>query len=229
MGVINRHIDTRSPFDGLAPHVLNVPGFWAGFPKASASNVVYTASQQTAGSSAGPGTAVDYARALFYAIGPTASSSIWTAGGFTVFGVDLFGSTRSETVGTNIGTATNGVQGTINFARVDTISAKLSFLAGSSTAASNVSISVGVGQKIGLPIHIRSTNAIYQVHQGTLIQSTFSGATSTNNQFTVVTGDYYLGGLSMSNAQNSASLLQINYNNLGRSSPRPTVPQGDRR
>lgn len=237
MGVINRHVDTKGPNWGLGPHVLNVNGYWGGFPKASASNNVLTMSQQTQGSSATPGTQVDYPRNLNVVFAPVASSSIITTGGaVTVFGVDAFGSTRSESFGSSAGTNATGVNGSVNFARIDTISCKLSFLTGSSTAASNITVNVGVGPKIGLPVFIRSSGVsgangpmVVSAYIGTVRQATFSGTNSTNNAFSVVTGPYWNGGVSMGNVLNSASFLAIEYMKLGFLAPRPTPPQDDRR
>lgn len=223
MGTINRHIRTDGPHHGLGPYVLNVPGFFHGYPKASASGAVVTKTQQTAGSSVAAGTQPDYARNLNVVITPTASSAAVTGGGVSVYGKDIFGITRSETFNSLAISASAGQSGSVNFAQIDTVSMSLSFLAASSTAASDFAVVVGVGQKLGLPFQIRSTNAVYQVHIGTDQQNTFGGASSTDNQWTLVTGPYWNGGIQLSSAYNSASLLQIGYINLGRSAPAPII------
>lgn len=241
MGVINRHIDTKGPNWGLGPHVHNINGYWGGFPKASASNVVFTGTQQTAGSTNAAGTQIDYPRNLNVVIGPTASSAAVTAGGVTVFGVDAFGSTRSEFfAATGARSSSVGLTGSINFARVDTISQSLSFLAGSSTNASSFTVFVGVGQKLGLPVFIRSNGGssnlagsfgpmVVSAYLGTSRMSTQGGSGSTNNQFTLSTGPYWNGGFIASNAYNSGSFLALEYMQLGFLAPRPTPPQDDRR
>jgi hypothetical protein len=229
MGVINRHVDTKGPNWGLGPHVLNNNGYWGGFPKASASNNVFSGTQQTAGSRAAPGTQIDYPRNLNVVIGPTASSAAVTGGGISVFGVDAFGSTRSETFGSLAASSSVGLTGSVNFARVDTVSALLSFLAGSSTNASSFTVFVGVGQKLGIPVFFRSTNAVVSAYLGTARQATSSGTASTANQYTAHTGPYWNGGVRLSSAYNSASFCAFEYMNLGFLAPRPTPPQDDRR
>jgi len=217
--IVNRHIATVPPYNGLAPGVVNIPAQWVGYPKASASNVVVTKTQQTAGSSVAAGTQVDYPRNLNVVITPTASSAAITGGGVTVYGRDLYGSTRSETFNSLAASSSVGQLGSINFKFVDTVSMKLSFLAGSSSAASDFAVVVGVGQQIGLPVSLQSSDAVFEVIQGTSRMSTYSGATSSNNQWTVVTGDYYCNGIKISAVHNSASLLEIGYKNLGWMAP----------
>jgi len=228
MAIVNRHIDTTPPYNGLAPGVLNVPGQWVGFPKASASNAVYTtanhftATNNTNNVSIAAGTQPDYARNVVAKFVPnTASAGLYSAGTLVIYGKDLYGSTRSESFAiTAMGTASAPNTGSVNFLNVDTISvAGLQFHTASSSARSAVSFYVGVGQKVGLPISLMSTNAVFQVVQGTSNMSTYSGATSTNNQYTAFTGDYYNGGLAISAVHNSASALAIGYKNLGWMAP----------
>lgn len=219
MSIVNRHVLTSPPHNGLSPNVINIPAQWVGYPKASASGAVVTKTQQTAGSSVAVGTQVDYPRNLNVVITPTASSAGVTGGGITVWGLDLFGSTRSETFNSLAATVAAGQNGSINFRQVDTVSMKLSFLAATSSAASAFAVVVGIGQKIGLPVSLASTDAVFEVIQGTSRMSTYSGATSSNNQWTVVTGDYHVNGVSQSAALNSGSHMQIGYKNLGWMAP----------
>jgi len=214
--IVNRHIATQEPYNGLSPNVLNVPAQWIGFPKASASGAIVTKTQQTAGSSVAAGTQPDYARNLNVVITPTASSDGVTGGGVTVWGRDVFGSTRSETFGSLAATAAAGLNGSVNFDKVDTVSMKLSFLSGTSSAASAFAVVVGVGGKIGLPVNLLSSDGIYDVHLGTLRQSTFAGSDSSNNHYAVTTGDYYANGVQLTGVWASGSMVQIGYNNLGR-------------
>lgn len=228
MAIVSRHIDTTPPYHGLPPGVLNVPAHWAGFPKASASNAVYTtanhftATNNTINVSMAAGTQVDYPRNVVAKFVPnTASAGLYSAGTLLFYGRDLYGSTRSESFAiTAMGTASAPDVGSVNFAQLDSISvAGLQFHTGSSSARSAVSFYAGVGQKIGLPVSFLSTDAVFRVVQGTSNMNTFSGATSSNNQWTAVTGDYYQGGVNISAAHNSQSLLQIEYKNLGWQAP----------
>ena len=222
--IVNQDIGTQEPYNGLSPWVLNVPAQWVGFPKASASNVVFTTANHftsavnSMGYSFAPGTNVDVPRNAVVMLAPnTGSAGLYSAGTVELYGRDLYGSTRSESFGvTALNSVSDPTKGSVNFALLDTISVRgLVFHTASSSARSAVSFRVGVGQKIGLPIPLASTNAVYQVVQGTSVQLTSSGANSTNNQYTAVTGDYYVGGLSLSPAHNSASQLQIGYKLLG--------------
>jgi hypothetical protein len=218
---INRHVRTDSPHNGLGPLALNLPSQWVGYPKASASGAVVTKTQQTAGSSVAPGTQPDYARNLNVVITPTASSAGVTGGGVSVYGKDIFGQTRSETFNSLAASAAAGQNGSVNFASIDSISMSLSFLSATSSAASAFAVVVGVGQKLGLPVELISTDAVYDVHLGTAAQRTSAGASSTDNQYTAVTGPYWNGGISLSSAYASGTLLQLGYINLGRSAPAP--------
>lgn len=221
MAVIDRHIQTVDGYYGLSPHVLNVPAQFVGFVKASASGAIVTKTQQTAGSSVAAGTQPDYARNLNVVITPTASSAGVTGGGVTVWGRDIFGSTRSETFNSLAASAAAGQSGSVNFLSIQTVSMKLSFLSATSSAASAFAVVVGVGQQVGLPVQMRSTNGVFAVHLGTAAQRTSSGASSSNNQWTVIPGDYWNGGIKLSNALNSGSLLQIGYYNMGAEFKRP--------
>jgi hypothetical protein len=221
MAIVDRHIETNAA-GGLAPYVLNVPAQWVGFPKASASNAVVTKTQQTAGSSVAAGTQPDYARNLVVCITPSASSAGVTGGGVSIYGKDVFGSTRSETFNSLAASSAAGQTGSVNFASIDTISMQLQFLTATSSAASAFAVVVGVGQKLGLPISIRETDAIYGIHQGTARRSWWSdSANSSANEWTAVKGDYWNGGVIMSAVYASGSLHQIHYLNRGMSATRP--------
>lgn len=218
----NARVGTYSPHNGLSPNVLNVPAFWHGYPGIASSNNVITTTQRTQGSSAAAATALDYPRNLQVIITPTQSSAGISAGGkVTVFGRDMYGYTISESFGTSAASNASGVSGAINFAKVDTISMLLSFHSDTSSAASAYAVIIGRGNKIGLPISIRSTDAVFFVALGTSVKSTYSSDTSTNNMWTVYTGDYYRGGVAA--VASSASHLQIGYLNLGFRAPMSPV------
>lgn len=233
MAIGNRHVLTQSPFNGLTPNVVNIPAQWGGYPKASASNVVYTTANHFTSTvnsmnySVAAGTQPDYARNLCVKFVPnTGSAGLYSAGTVKIYGKDVFGSTRSESFAITgaAGSASAPTYGSVNFANIDSISVHgLVFHTASSSARSDVSFYVGVGQKVGLPVNLKSTNAVYQVVQGTSRMSTYSGATSTNNQYTVVTGNYHVNGVSLSAVHNSASNLRIDYKNLGWMAPYDAV------
>lgn len=218
---INRHVRTDSPHNGLGALALNLPQQWIGYPKISASGAIVTKTQQTAGSSVAAGTQPDYARNVNVVITPTASSAAVTGGGISVYGKDLFGKTRSESFGSLAISAAGGLNGSVNFASIDTVSMLLSFISASSSAASAFAAVVGVGPKLGLPVELISTDAVHAVHLGTAPYQTYSGATSTDNQWSVSSGPYHYNGVMLSGGFSSALLAQIDYNVLGRSVPAP--------
>lgn len=228
MAIVNRHIATNDPYVGLGPNVLNVPMLWAGYPAAAASNNVASKTQRTQGSSMAPGTQIDYPRNVVVYITPSVSSAGVTGGGVTVFGRDAYGSYRSETFNSLAATSSVGQSGSVNFAKVDTVSMLLSIHSDTSSAASAYAVYVGGGNKLGLPVALYSTNAVLQIHQGTTEQLVYSGSAhssaSSNNQWTVVTGDYWVGGVKLSNAHNSGSLLHIRYMANGRLAGANYVP-----
>lgn len=222
MAIVGRHIDTVDHY-GLPPWALNTPAQYVGYPKVSNTNNVWTTAAQFTsaanlmGYSFAPGTNVDYARNLVVGLKPnTASSGLYSAGTVYLYGKDIFGSTRSESFGvTALNTVSDPVTGSVNFASLDSISfAGLVFHTASSSARSDVTAYVGVGNKIGLPVDLLSSDGVFFQALATVINRTSSGANSTNNQYTVVTGPYQYGGVIVS-AVSSASLLQIGYVNLG--------------
>jgi hypothetical protein len=226
--IVNRHIATQEPYNGLSPNVLNVPVQWVGSPKASGTASVFTTAAQftstvnSMGYSFAPGTNVDVPRNAVVLLSPnTGSAGLYSAGTVELHGRDIYGNARSESFGvTALNSASDPGVGSVNFAILDTISVRgLVFHTASSSARSAVTFRVGLGQKIGLPVPLVSTNGVYRVVQGAVVQLTFAGATSSNNEYTIVTGDYYLGGVSLSDAHNAASLLQIEYNMAGRLVP----------
>lgn len=215
MAIVNRHILTADPHNGLSPGVLNVPAQYQIYAGIASSNNVVDKTQQTAGSSLTAQTQLDYPRNLQVVITPTASSAGISAGGVvSVYGRDAFGVTRLETFGTGAASNASGLSGSVNFAYVDTVSMKLSFHSDTSSAASNYAVQIGRGNRIGLPVSLRSSNAILDVALYTSKKLTYAGATSSDNAYTVVTGDYWKNGVIVA-AVSSASLLNIGYLNLG--------------
>ena len=226
--IVNRHIATHDPYNGLAPGVLNIPAQWVGYPKAAAQGAIVTVSKASAGGSIAAGTNIDYPRNLNVLLSPTASSDGITGGGVTVYGRDQYNSTRSEAfAGTDIVSGSAGSSGSVNFARIDTVSLAFEFFSSSDTdytaRATDYTVSVGIGPKIGLPVSLASSDAVYQVRLGvddnTTPLSTYSGATSSNNQWSITTGDYYLNGIAVSGGFDSRSMAIVDYKMLGWRAP----------
>lgn len=221
--IVNRHVGTYSPHNGLSPNVLNVPAQYGVYAGIASSDNVVTKTQRTQGSSVAAGTQLDYPRNLQVIITPTQSSAGISAGGkITVYGRDMYGYTMSETYGTSAASNATGVSGTLNFAKVDTVSMLLSFHSDTSSAASAYAVLVGRGNKIGLPISIRSSDAVFDVALYTSKKLSYSGATSSDNAYTVCTGDYFRNGVIIA-AVSSASLFQVGYLNLGFRAPMSPV------
>jgi hypothetical protein len=131
-----------------------------------------------------------------------------------VWGQDAYGVARTETFGTSAASNATGVSGSVNFASIAGVSMLLSFHSDTSSAASAYGVLVGRGNKIGLPVYLRSSNAIVDVGLYTSKMLSSSGANSTNNAFTVSTGPYWNNGIMVA-AVSSASLFQVGYLNLG--------------
>jgi hypothetical protein len=230
-GIVGRQVETGDPWGGLPPRVHNVPAQWVGFPVASATNNVYTTanhftSTQTAGTSysMAPGTNLDYARNVQVMFVPnTASAGLYSKGTLLLYGVGYYGATISESKAiSDIASVSTPWQGSVNFQNLKTISISgLQFHSASSSARSDVTFRVGMGAKIGLPVYFQSSDgAVMHAYIGTAYQSTVTATASTsNNQYTVVTGPYSVGGVSFSNALGSGSALQIHYKMNGRSVP----------
>lgn len=214
MAIVNRHILTADPHNGLSPNVLCVPAQYQIYAGIASSNNVIDKTQQTAGSSVTAQTLMDYPRNLQVVITPTVSSAGLTAGGVTVYGRDAYGVTRSEVFGTGAASTAAGSSGSVNFAHVDTVSMKLSIHSDTSSAASAYAVQIGRGNRIGMPVSLRSSNAIFDVALYTSKKLTYAGATSSDNAYTVVTGDYWRNGVIVA-AVSSASLLNVGYLNLG--------------
>lgn len=226
MAIIDRHVETKGPYFGLSPKVLNAPAEWVGWPKASASNAVFTTSNHFTSSannsSFAPGTQPDVARNVVVRLTPsTGSAALYNSGTVILYGKDCFGSTRAESfAATALNTISAGINGSVNFQQLQTISvSNLQLHTNSSSAGSNVSLHVGVGQVIGIPVQFLSTDAIQAVRFGTAPQFQFDGASSSNNQWTAVTGPYYKAGISLSSAYASGTVLQVFYKLLGHNKP----------
>ena len=228
MAIIARHIETNAPFYGLPSNALNAPAQYVNFAKASASNAVHTTANFVTGTSNlyntsfAPGTNVDVARnALAYLAPNTGSAGLYSAGTLVAFGKDIYGYTRSESFAvTALNSVSDPTKGVVNFASLDSLSVSgLIFHTASSSARSAVSMLWGVGQKLGLPVSLISSDGVFDVHFGTTPLLTSSGASSTNNQYVVVTGDYTVNGLSNTAAYASGSLLQVGYMHLGYRAP----------
>jgi hypothetical protein len=228
MAIVNRHIDTKYPNYGLGPQVLNVVQQYIASAKASGGSALYstanylTATNNTINASVAPGTAVDYPRNALVLLSPnTASSSLYSAGTVVLYGKDIKGVTQSESfAATALNTVSSPTEGSVVFAQVDTISfSGFQFHTGSSSARSAVSVSVGVGARIGLPVSLKSSDAVVYAYIGTARQLTSAGTDSTNNQYTVYTGDYSVAAVKFSNALATGTPVQVLFNNLGFNAP----------
>lgn len=228
MAIVNQHIETKPPYNGLSPNVLNVPAQYVAFPAVSASSGVYstanhlTATNNLNNGTVAPGTQPNVARNIVVLLSPnTGSASLYSGGSIVVVGKDYFGSTRSEAFPV---TALNAVSaprlGSVNFASLDAISFRsVGLHTGSSSAASAVSVYVGYGQKIGLPINLILTNGVHAVHVGSAQFLTSAGASSSQNNYTVCTGAPHVNGVIVNGNLNAASAFQVGYVNLGSRMP----------
>lgn len=232
-GIVHRHIETADPWGGLPPRVHNVPACHVVYPVVGNSNNVYTTanyftSTQTAGTSysVAPATQLDgYGRNVVALFSPnTASSAMYAAGTLKLYGIDYYGVAASESVAvSNIVSATSPWKGSVNFGQLNTIMVSgLKFHSDSSSARSDVSFRVGMGNKLGMPVYLQSSaGAIVNVwFAGTSKMSWGTHTDSTSgNQYTVVTGPYSLGGVSFSTTLGTASAVVIHYKMNCRSVP----------
>lgn len=217
MAVLNRGVTAglQGSFRGLLPGVHD----WLIYQgpmsyKAAATNNVFTKGGvvSTINASSAAGTAVDFPRNLQYQMsmtGGTASGTVVSAGTLAVYGLIANGSTASESVAfTSLASQSTAVQGTVCFAQVNTISFSNFLLAtAGSTNSASISLSIGVGNKVGSPIAIKQNGQsayptpIPFAYIGTSVQTTVSATSATsNNVFTIVTGSVGIAGLSLSNA-----------------------------
>lgn len=226
MAIVDKHINTKDPWIGLSPRVLNVPVQWQISAAASASASVFTTSNYfTLSAKAGSfaaGTQPDYPRNVVVRLTPsTGSSSLHSAGGVTIYGRDAFMSTRSESwAATALNTISAGIAGSVCFRQVDTISASLVLHTASSSAGANVSLHVGRGQVLNLPFEIKSQNAAYAVHLGTVEKFTYTHSDSTStNQWSLQTGPYYRAGIALTDAYTSGSPVNVECKLIGFAAP----------
>ncbi len=226
--IVNRHIATQSPYNGLSPNVLNVPAQWVGYPAASASNNVRTTANWLSSSanaiskSIAAGTQPQTPRPVQILLSPnTASSSVslYSSGSIILYGKDIKGSSASESYAISaFNSVSDPTQGTVNWASIQSISFHgVAFATDQSSAASAVSIYIGQAAKIGLPFNLLSSDGVLAVHIGSAGLSTWSGATSSDNGYTITTGDYRVNGIAA--AWNVASLAVVDYVNLGFRAP----------
>lgn len=225
MGLISRHVDQTTPTfpgigsGGFAPGNVNTMYQFVASAGASASNNVYTRvsvlSAATVNSTVAPGTQPDYARNLVVRLTPnTGSSDYWSGGTINVIGSDFLGRSLSESWAiTALRTLTAGSAGSYAFASVGTVSFRsVSAATASSSDSAAFSLHIGAGQVLGLPASVRSSNAVQWGYIGTAKQSTISATASTsNNQWTLQTGDVGRAGISMSSAyaSNTPTILFV--------------------
>lgn len=193
----------------------------------------YTTTYASSGTFTGAaGTQPDYPRNIVLQISASASSTWVTGGSVSVVGADLFQKQMTDYLAVSaVNSGSAGISMSRNFVRLDTISASLHWATGmtkGSTSSSGsdggtttsssgvnpqVTLNFGVGQKLGvMPISILSSNAVMYAMFGTANQTTTSATASTSaNQFTVCTGDYWFNGYVGSSAYNSGTQLELSY------------------
>lgn len=225
MAIQDKHIDQTNPTvagessGGLHPSVLNA--MWVsplGFHKASAIAAVLTKQTfvSTVNATSAVGTDVDFPRNLAYQFvltNGTASSAMISGGTIYALGTDIRGSATSESIlAAQLASSSIPQQGSIMWGSVGTISfSNVSLHTSASSASNSVSFSVGVGNVVGMPQAIRSSNAVVNLFWGTSKMLTQSGASSTNNQYTMVTGAFGVAGISISTTLATASLVNAYY------------------
>lgn len=221
MAIQDKHVDQTNPTvageqsGGFHPLVFNeLNNVFLGFPKASAIAAVLTKQTfiSTINATSAVGTDIDFPRNLAYQLvltNGTASSAMISGGTFYAIGTDIRGSATSESIlAAQLASSSVPQQGSIMWASVGTISfSNISLHTSASSASNSVSFSVGVGNVIGLPQAIRSTNAFVNLFLGTSKMLTQSSASSTNNQYTVVTGPFGVAGVSISSTLGSGTAL----------------------
>lgn len=206
MAIVDRHI--AEP--GLGPTVLNLClPMVLGSHKVGASNAVVTTAPGTSSLNAtkAVGTNIDFPRNLSYQMSITngsASSAMVSQGTLVMNGFDAQGNALSESVGIKAlaGAGTAGIIGTAIFGSLASNGVSFSqyqLHTGSSSASDSVSVYVGVGNIVGLPMAIRSTNAVPYAWIGTTPQPA---------SYTVKTGPVGTAGISFSNALASNTPVQ---------------------
>lgn len=196
--IVDRHIDPA----GLGPtaHNIILQEVVGSYKAANTNNVLTTNSLATAfNNTIAVGTNIDFPRNLTYVMsisGGSASSAGISGGTIVIQGLDIRNSAISETIGmqalASLGTA--GSAGAAIFASINTngISFSSYLLHTSYSLTSNsVTIGIGVGNLVGLPNAVRSSNAVPQAWIGTLNQV---------GSYTVVPGPIGSAGVSFSNA-----------------------------
>lgn len=178
------------------------------------------------------GTQPDYPRNFVMQVSASASSTQLTGGSVFIIGADLFQKQMTDVLAISaVNSGSGGVSFSRNFVRADSFSFSAHFQTGltrtgvTSSASDGASTTntggvtpqftynFGVGQKLGvMPISILSSNAVMYAMFGTAPQTTTSATASTSaNQFTVCTGDYWFNGYVGSSAYASATQLELSY------------------
>lgn len=195
---------------GISPRKLNVlaPVF-VGYPKASGTALVFTTAGVGTPSTAtyAPGTNVDYARNLLYQMSVSGGSAVSASFGGSLYaiGSDIKSKTIAESVALSniVSAGTDGIVGTKCFASIASTGLSLSaysLASGYSSRSASISFYVGIGNIIGMPQSVRSSNFAARVQLGTDNQV---------GSFTVKTGDIPTAGISLSNAVGTGSLLIV--------------------
>jgi hypothetical protein len=179
----------------LAPSALKeLKVAFIGYPAAAASNNIKTTANLTATVAAA--TQPDVARNLRYQMS-AASSAVVAGGAVVVYGLDIQGNTRSESVAYTklAATGTAGVIGTKCFGQINTISISSPSFETSDTdlsaQSSALSLYIGQNERLGLPIFIKQSDYTWNssTTNSTGGQATTSGSvTGAINRVTVGNG-----------------------------------------
>lgn len=211
MAIVPRHIDP----EGLKVENLDVClPILIGPIKASAAGAIFTT--QTFASAVDTtfavGTQPDFARNLLYRISVTggSASNPFTAGTLNIYGSDIRGSGVTETIGLSaLGANSVASVGEVKFASLasDGISIKgLVMHTASSSNSNSVTLSIGVGNIVGLPNPVGTVNPVKYAYEGT----------SAFTNFTIKSGPVGTAGVSVGPTLGSGSnlmfIVQLNAN-----------------
>lgn len=204
MAIVPRHIDP----DGLKVGNLDVVvNHVVGPVVASAAGNIFTTQTfaSLVNTTYAVGTNIDFPRNIQYRISVTGgtASNPFTAGTLKIYGSDARGSGITETVAFSaLGASSVASQGVVKFATLasDGISIEGAALGTASSSNSNsITLSMGMGNVIGLPNPIGSVNPIVFAYEGT----------SKFTNFTAVSGPVGTAGVSVTPTLGSGSNLMF--------------------
>jgi hypothetical protein len=180
------------------------------------------------------GTQPDYCRNLNYSFSDSANSSYISRGTIYVAGKDLLRVARTESRAiSGIISAGTFFNGTLNFGELSgltvnqtlvssLLTASVNQLSDSNggttrttagvTAAPSFIFRVGRGPKLGvLHVEYKKIDAVVYASQQGAAKTTTTGTASTNNQFSVFTGQYNVGGVSFTSALDATQRVELSY------------------